>query len=380
MHLYWPQQAPASPPMPQADTGEAPTPPTTVLVTGAAGFAAGHIIEELLHHGYAVRGTIRETTPEGRTAHLRTIAARHPGRLHLVHAQLDSDKGWADAVAGCAYVIHVASPSSAGAAQEELCVIRTAVEGTLRVLQAAAHSGTVCRVVTTSCSAAAAAGHVRSANSPCTEKDWALIEGRSTFEKSKTLAEQAAWQFIHTLPEGHRMEMVTLNPGHILGPLQNPYVNASMRTVQRLLDGSMRAVPNLSFNVTDVRDLAVAHRLALEKRVASGNRYLCAGPATWLPDMAELLAAHFGPQGARVPLRRRSNLSMWLLSRSDPTLRPVLPDLGRQVHLSSQKATAELGLHLRPIASTLHDSAQSLIDHDVIHAEQQKSRAKRACD
>jgi nucleoside-diphosphate-sugar epimerase len=334
----------------------------TVLVTGASGFIAGHIIEDLLRHGYAVRGTVRDVTRTDKLAHLTALAGELGGRIDFVAARLDSDEGWAEAVAGCTYVLHVASPNPPAVPRDENEVVRPAVEGTLRVLRAAAGSDTVRRVVLTSSTSAVAGGRPEPASGLHTEEDWSEIEGLTPYEKSKTLAERAAWEFVEDSP----LDLVVVNPGLVLGPLQRAEVTTSLEAVQKLLDRSMPAVPKISWSIVDVRDVAVAHRLAMASPKAPGNRYIVAGPDIWMREMARTLAAEFGPRGFRVPTRPLPYWAMWVAARFDPTLRLALGFVGRQELLSSQKATDELGWTTRPARESLRDTAQSLIDHGLV--------------
>ncbi|MTD53806.1 SDR family oxidoreductase [Amycolatopsis pithecellobii] len=338
----------------------------TVLVTGASGFIAGHVIEELLRHGYPVRGTVRDLARTEKVAHLTRLASELGGRLDFVAAELDTDDGWAEAVAGCTLVLHTASPNPPTVPRDENEIIRPAVEGTLRVLRAAAASGTVRRVVLTSSSLAISAGRTGQRAAPYTEDDWAVVEHSAPYGKSKALAEQAAWQFVDDLPEERRLELVVVNPGVVLGPLQRPEVSTSVEVVHRLLNHSMPAVPQLSFSLVDVRDLAVAHRLAMESPKAAGNRYICAGPETWMHDMAAILAAEFGPRGFRVPTRRLPYWAMWIVAHFDPTIRLALAFVGRTEPLSSRKAIDELDWTMRPPAEILRATGQSLIDHGLV--------------
>lgn len=340
-----------------------PAQPDTVLVTGASGFIAGHCIEELLRHGYAVRGTVRDVAKTGKVAHLTALAAELGGRLDLVAARLDADEGWAEAVAGCTLVLHVASPNPPSIPRDEDELIRPAVDGTLRVLRAAAASGTVRRVVLTSSTAAVTTGHSAPRTGPYTEDDWSVPENSPPYEKSKTLAERAAWDFVDGLPEERRFELVAVNPGLVLGPLQRPEVASSTEVVHRLLNRSMPAVPQLGFSVVDVRDLAAAHRLALESPKAPGNRYICAGPHTWMQDMARTLDAEFAPQGYRVPTRRLPYPALWLAARFDPTLRLALKFVGHRDELSADKARGELDWTIRPTVETVRDTGRSLVEH-----------------
>ncbi len=196
-----------------------------------------------------------------------------------------------------------------------------------------------------------------------TEDDWSDIANCTPYEKSKTLAERAAWKFVDELPEQRHLELVAINPGLVVGPLQRPEVATSNETVQRLLDRSMPAVPHISWSIVDVRDIALAHRLAVESPKAAGNRYICAGPDVWMLDMARTLAT----KGLRVPTRRLPYWAMWLAARFDPTLRLALAFVGHPEKLSSQKAADDLGWTTRPTDETLHDTAQSLIDHGLAH-------------
>ena len=340
----------------------------TVLVTGATGFIAGHCIEELLRHGYAVRGTVRDVTRTEKVAHLTALAAEVGGRLDFVAARLDSDEGWAEAVADCAFVLHVASPNPPALPLHEDEIIRPAVDGTLRVLRAAAESGTVSRVVLTSSSLAVNAGRPVPTADRYTEDDWSLIENCDPYAKSKTLAERAAWKFIHDQPEGRRLDLAVVIPTLVLGPLQRSEVTTSNEVVRRLLDRSMPAVPNLGFSLVDVRDIAVAHRLTMESPKASGNRYVFGGPYAWMRDMARVLATEFGPKGLRVPTRRLPYWAMWLAARFDPALRLALGYVGRPEHFSSRKAIDELGWSTRSTEEILRDTGQSLIDHGLVQA------------
>jgi dihydroflavonol-4-reductase len=325
-------------------------PADTVLVTGATGFIAGHVVEELLRHGYAVRGTVRNLAT-AKVDHLRAL----DGSVEFVEASLDSDKGWAEAVAGSRLILHMASPNPPNVPKDEDEVIRPAVDGTLRVLRAAAADGGIERVVLTSSIAAVTAGHA--SEKTYTEDDWSVVEQSPPYEKSKTLAERAAWDF------DAPFDLVALNPGLVLGPLQRPEVATSVEVVQRLLTRSVPAVPKLGFAVVDVRDLAVAHRLALESPKAPGNRYIVAGPNNWMGDFARTLAAEFDPAGFRVPTRRLPAPIFRLIARFDPTLRLAVKFIDREVLVSSDKARDELGWTMRPVSETVVDTGRSLVEH-----------------
>jgi nucleoside-diphosphate-sugar epimerase len=236
--------------------------PGKVLVTGATGYAAGHCIVDLLAQGYDVRGTVRSLS-KADIEHLRPAIDKaaaneaEGGSFELAEATLDADKGWADAVDGCDYVLHVASPIPFKAPKTDDEVIRPAVDGTTRVMTAAAKAG-VKRVVYTS-SLDAATQDSATEHRPRTEDDWSDLAQCSAYGKSKVLAERAAWD----IAGEHGMELATVLPGAIIGPLLQFKRRSTGDLVLQMLSGKMPAIPPLSLGFSDVRDLATAHRLAI---------------------------------------------------------------------------------------------------------------------
>lgn len=337
---------------------------TRILVTGATGFVAGHVIVELLDRGYAVRGTVRDPRDTRKYAHLAEYASRIGGDLAFVAADLARDEGWADAVADCDHVLHIASPFPSTPPNDARELIRPAVDGTLRVLRACAAADRVRRVVVTSSIVAIAYGHDDDALR--TEADWTIVERSPAYPQSKTLAERAAWDFVATLPPERGLELVVVNPGMVLGPLLSSATSTSHEPVRRLLGGEAPGVPRVGWAVVDVRDLAVAHRLALEVPEAAGNRYICAGEHVWMREMAEVLSEEFGPHGFRVSTRGLPDLLVRGVALVDRGLRLTVPTLGRVERLSADKARRELGWTMRPVRETLRDTADSLLRHGVV--------------
>ncbi|WP_194816198.1 aldehyde reductase [Nocardia sp. XZ_19_385] len=338
---------------------------TRVLVTGATGFVAGYVIGELLEHGYAVRATVRDLNATGKRAHLAEAAERIGGDLEFVAADLDRETGWEAAVSGCEAVFHVASPFPATLPDDENELITTAVEGTLRVLRAAAASGTVRRVVLTSSIAAIAHGHADH-DAVRTEADWSVVAKCAPYQKSKTLAERAAWDYVESLPADQRFELVVVNPGMVLGPVRSAATSTSHEPIRRLLAGTDPGSPRVGWAVVDVRDLAVVHRLAREVPAAAGNRYVAAGEHVWMQDMGRVLAAEFGPRGYKVPTRALPNLLVRTIALFDKGVRLTLPMLGVREQLSSEKAHRELGWTMRPVRESILDTAESLVQYGVV--------------
>ncbi|MBF6286303.1 SDR family oxidoreductase [Nocardia cyriacigeorgica] len=337
---------------------------TRVLVTGATGFIAGHVIAELLDHGYAVRGTVRSLADTGKRQHLVELAERAGGEIDFVAADLDSDTGWPAAVAGCDYVLHVASPFPSAPPDDEQEMIDTAVNGTLRVLRAAANAGTVRRVVLTSSIAAIAYGHRHDAMR--TEADWTVVERSPAYQKSKTLAERAAWDFAAEHFGADGPELTVVNPGMVLGPALSAATSTSHEPVRMLLGRQVPGSPRVGWATVDVRDLAVAHRLAMETPEAAGKRYICAGEHLWMRDLGRLLAEEFGPRGFRVPTRQLPDLLVRAIAVLDKTVRLTVPSLGLVERLSAERAERELGWTMRPVRESVRDTAESMLRFGVV--------------
>ena len=334
---------------------------STILVTGGSGFIAAHSILQLLAQGHAVRTTVRNLArePEVR-AMLKAGGAADPGpRLSFFAADLTADKGWAEAAEGCDYALHVASPFPAGLPKDENELIVPARDGALRVLRAARDAG-VKRVVMTSSFAAIGYGHpVR--KQPFDETDWTNLDGDdlSPYTKSKTIAERAAWDFIAR--EGGALELSVVNPVGVLGPVLGPDFSTSIQIVKGLIDGSVPAMPKLSFGLVDVRDVADLHIRAMTDPAAKGERFLAiAGDYVWMRDIAKLLKARLGKAAARVPTRQLPNWLVFIAAMRMPELKLVLPELGKEKHATGEKAIRLLGWQPRSWEQSAVDTAESL--------------------
>lgn len=338
-----------------------------VLVTGASGYIGGHCVVDLLRRGYRVRGTVRSLAKRAGVERLAGLVPGSQGRLEIAEADLSNERGWADAIRDCTYILHVASPFPANVPDDEMEVIGPAVDGTKRVLAAAAATrGGVRRVVLTSSVAAVAYGRRESNDKIFTEDDWSIAENCDPYQKSKTLAERFAWDYVRALPPEHRFELAVINPGFVLGPLLDPDVQTSSELVKRLLRRELPGCPQLGFAVVDVRDVAVMHRLAMESPHAAGMRFICAGDHYWVQDIARVLAEEFGPYGYRVPTRGLPYWLLWVVGRFDPTVRMTLAYIGRRELVSHERAHNLLGWSPRPLRDTLVDMGHSLIDHGVV--------------
>jgi nucleoside-diphosphate-sugar epimerase len=334
---------------------------STVLVTGGSGFIGVHCIIKLLIAGHTVRTTVRSLAREPDVlAMLRAGHVASRDRLSFVAADLTADEGWREAVAGCHYVLHVASPFPASVPRHEDELIVPACEGTLRVLRAARAAG-VRRVVLTSSFAAIGYGHPRQSE-PFDETQWTNLgaRGLSAYAKSKTLAERAAWDFIAR--EGGGLELSAVNPVAVFGPVLGPDLSASVQLIQRMLNGRMPGCPKLYFGVVDVRDVADLHLRAMTHPAARNRRFLAvAGDFMPLIDIARLLRRRMRAWAKRVPTRELPN---WLLRTAalfNPLVREIASELGKRKNGSGERARELLGWSPRLAEEAIVASAESLV-------------------
>lgn len=334
---------------------------STVLVTGGSGFIASYCILELLAEGHAVRATLRSSKrePEVR-ATLRQAGSGSAERLAFVEADLERDSGWAQAVAGCDYVLHVASPFPATIPRHEDELIVPARDGALRVLRAARDAG-VKRLVLTSSFAAIGYGH-GPRSEPFDETTWTDPAGGDVrpYVKSKTLAERAAWDFVRA--EGGSLELSVVNPVGVFGPVLGPDYATSILLVQRLLDGALPGAPQLHFGVVDVRDVAALHLRAMLHPEAHGERFIAtAGDFMAVRDIARALKRGMGHAARRVPTWQLPNWLVRLAAIRDPTVAQIVPELGRRKNATSAKARRMLGWAPRSREEAILATGESLV-------------------
>jgi nucleoside-diphosphate-sugar epimerase len=334
---------------------------SSVLVTGGSGFVGSHTILQLLAAGHRVRTTVRNSNREADVRAMLEVGGAEPGdRLSFVTADLESDASWPQAVAGCDYVLHVASPFPLENPQHEDELIVPAREGTLRVLRASRDAG-VKRVVVTSSFAAVGYGHANN-TVPFNEADWTNVNGEDVqpYIKSKALAERAAWDFITR--EGGALELSVVNPVGIFGPVLGADFSSSIGIVKRMMDGGMPGAPKIHFGVVDVRDVADLHLRTMTSPAAKGERFLAvAGDSMSLHDVAKVLRARMGAAARRVPRFQLPNWLVRLAARLDPSLRPAVPQLGTVRNASNEKARRLLGWAPRQNQEAILATAESLV-------------------
>ena len=334
---------------------------STVLVTGGSGFIGSHSIPQLLTAGHQVRTTVRSLKREGDVRAMLKQGGVVPGsRLSFVAADLESDAGWPEAVAGCEYVLHVASPFPANVPKNDDELIVPAREGALRVLRAARNAG-VKRVVLTSSFAAIGYGQPPQTK-PFDETNWTNPDGEgiTAYVKSKTLAERAAWDFIAR--EGGGLELSVVNPVGVFGPVLGPDYSTSILIVQRMLDGALPGCPKLYFGAVDVRDTVDLHIRAMTHPAAKGERFLAvAGDFLTMLGIAKVLKEHMGAAANRVPMRELPNWLVRLASLRDPAVKLILPELGKAKNGTNAKARRVLGWSPRSNEESILATGESLV-------------------
>lgn len=327
-----------------------------VFVSGGSGYIAGFLIRQLIGEGWIVHTSIRYLARENA---VRASLAVDDSKLTFFAADLTSDAGWAEAMAGCSHVAHVASPLPSNAPTSDDELIIPARDGALRALKAAKAAG-VKRFVQTSSMAAIAYGH-GGTKSLFTEADWTNPDSPDAYAyvKSKTIAERAARDWVAA--EGGDMEFVSVNPALVLGPLQSGDFSTSLEAIRKLLDGSMPGIPNLGFGVVDVRDVADMHVRCLTMPDMAGERFICSGPFLMMTEVAAILRNGLGAQGRKVPKRKLPDWLMRIVGRFDPVIRQVLGELGKVRDTDISHARQKLGWNPRPAEESILATALDMI-------------------
>ncbi|QZD92392.1 NAD-dependent epimerase/dehydratase family protein [Qipengyuania xiapuensis] len=336
----------------------------TVLVTGGTGYIAGELIRQLLARGWTVHATVRsKAKSEGL---LRNRLGNPPeDTFKVFEAELMDDAGWAEAVAGCTHVAHVASPIAASTPKDENEMIVPAREGTLRALRFAKNAG-VKRFVQTSSMAAVAYGRAEKVYT-VDENDWTDVSHPDVYPyvKSKTIAERAARDWVKE--HGGDMEFVSVNPSMVLGPVEDPDFSPSVEAVKQVLDGSMPMAPDLGFAIVDTRDVADLHVRCLEEPNLANERFLAAGRFMKIIEIADVLRERLPVEHTRkVPKKIMPNWMVSVLSLFNPGVRSIKSEVGKTRNVDASHAKQRLGWETRQEEQSIVDCAKSLIEHGVV--------------
>lgn len=329
-----------------------------ILVSGISGFIGSHIAMEGIRRGYAIRGTVRtESKKEGVQAIFRKYSPENLPEIFI--ADLLKSEGWLEAADGCDGVIHVASPFLIELPRHDDDLIRPAVEGIRHVMQASLRSG-VNRIVQTSSIAAIVFGHEQG-RTKFSEKDWTNPSGSnvSPYYKSKLLAEKEFWSIGNENPQ---LQLTSICPGLVFGPLLDNDAGTSVEILVRMLQGKYPGVPLLGFPCVDVRDVAALHWDAFENPVSFGKRYPAVATSLWFHEIAEMLRQASPRYKSKVSSTQLPDWFVRIFALFDKPTRMILPEIGFLPEVSNASSVKDLGFMPMPIARSIRDSADSIIE------------------
>uniref|UniRef100_A0A0N5AB35 Epimerase domain-containing protein n=1 Tax=Syphacia muris TaxID=451379 RepID=A0A0N5AB35_9BILA len=342
-----------------------------VLVTGASGYLAIHCIRLLLRKGYRVRGTVRDLKNRLKIQPLENLEGSD--RLELVYAELQDAQSWIDAVDGCDYILHMASPCEVVASSS---IIDDAVQGTLNVLKAAAQCPKVKKVVLTSSCGAVNEG-VQEKKRIFDENDWTNLDCNKVlpYHRSKTMAEKAAWNFVN---KHLHFKLTVLNPGLVVGPLLQNFKGASV--IGYFMDFTMIMYPSLSIAVVDVDDVAEAHLRAMLYPESDGERILITSCTLSFKQIAKILRKEFGPKGYFVPKLQVPYILLRVYSIFSAKGRSALQVYGHEEYFDNSKAKRLLKMNFKDPRQALIDMTYDMIARGMLprKGELAQRNAKRS--
>ena len=335
-----------------------------ILVTGASGFVGKWCVVKLLEKGYRVRGTIRSEAKakQVRDTVAATVGADTASRLELVQADILDDKGWPEAMAGVAAVMHVATAIRGDEPRDQSVVIRPAIEGTERVLRFTRDAG-IKRFILTSSIATVGYGHGQTSGTRTYNEthftnlenmrwNWAYCIG-------KTRAERAAWEFA----KAHGMEMSTIHPGAIIGPALDEDASISVGMVSGLLDNATPALPSNGFSIVDVRDVADMHVAALERPEAIGERYLATAEYMPFPEVAKVVQELYPDR--MIVSRTVPDWIIRLVAMFGGPARQIINDIGNVKIFDGSKGEALMGHKYIGARQSIKDTGDAVIRLDL---------------
>lgn len=341
--------------------------PRTVLLTGASGYIAKHIALQLLEAGYHVRGSVRDLS---RGAEVRDAVGAHLGdasdletRLTFLALDLTSDDGWSAAMTGVDVLMHTASPFPLTPPKNEDDLIRPAVDGALRALRAA-HAAGIKRVVFTSSTAAISGSALPAGDVSFDETNWTdpADPAAGAYVRSKTLAEQAAWDFVRV--EAPDMQLTTINPGFVLGAPLDAQFGTSMAVIHRLLRGKDPMLPDIGFSTVDVLDVAELHVKVIDEPETAGQRIMAVDRFLSFAEIAQAIKSAYPDR--KIPTRVAPHFAIRFLGLFDPAIKSIIPSLGRVDKTDNTRARTTLGRGMRQAPKAAVSTAKYLIDNKLV--------------
>ena len=322
-----------------------------VLVTGITGYIGEHCAAALLREGFEVVGTVRSLAKADATRKAISKVAQ-TDNLSFVEADLLSDKGWDDAMQGCSYVLHVASPFFLKEPQNENELIAPAVDGTLRVIKAA-KSAEVKRLVLTSSTFAIIAGKETGKYGP---QDWSdTNKDIGAYAKSKTLAERAAWAEV----KGGNLDLTVINPGAVFGPPIGSKDGAqNIAMIADMIAGKMPMIPDMAMGMVDVRDVAKLHIAAMTKSGASGKRFIaCTAEPIEMSTVTQVLR---DAGYSKAPARKAPTFLLKFMGIFDKQVKGMLPFIGKKASYDNSETFEILEWKPTPMSQSFKEMASAI--------------------
>ena len=331
-----------------------------VLVTGASGFIGLHCIAQLLQAGYQVKGSLRSRARESEIRNALSKVVNAENRLEICELDLLKDDGWDDAVSGCDYVMHVASPLLDREPKDQDEIIRPAHEGLMRAIKSSVRNK-VKRFVMTSSFSAIGYGHVKDVFD---ESHWTdTTQKIGAYNKSKAIAEKAMWDYLDSLKDEEKIEAVAINPTLVIGASLSDDVGTSNIFLQKMLDGSYPVVPKVHFGYVTVKDTAKAHVAAMTHPHASGKRFILAERCMWLYEVNKILRKH---GYKKAPIRQAPNLLMKFLALFNNEASAIAGFVGKTKFTNSENAKNILKFSFENVEIGILEIAQQLESLGVI--------------
>ena len=331
-----------------------------VLVTGASGFIGLHCIAQLLQAGYQVRGSLRSRARESEIRNALSKVVNTENRLEICELDLLKDDGWDEAVSGCDYVMHVASPLLDREPKDQDEIIRPAHEGLMRALKSSVRNK-IKRFVMTSSFSAIGYGHVKDVFD---ESHWTdTTQKIGAYNKSKAIAEKAMWDYLDSLKDEEKIEAVAINPTLVIGASLSDDVGTSNIFLQKMLDGSYPVVPKVHFGYVTVKDTAKAHVAAMTHPHASGKRFILAERCMWLYEVNKILRKH---GYKKAPIRQAPNLLMKFLALFNNEASAIAGFVGKTKFTNSENAKNILKFSFENVEVGILEIAQQLESLGVI--------------
>ena len=332
-----------------------------VLLTGISGWIGKHIAIQLLKEGHHVVGTVRDEKLIESTK--QTLKSKDTPLEKLSFEVLDllKDDGWHEAVKGCKYTMHVASPFPIKVSKDREKLVPAAKDGTLRVLEASVNAG-VEKIILTSSIVAMFRKPNRTSPYTFGENDWTDInweKGVSDYFLSKTVAEMAAWNFMES--KGMKNKLTVINPGGVFGDALDSKECTSIEYVKQFLKGKFPAAPKWGVLISHVDDVAKSHLMCMGKTDVGGRRLIIGKDVKTLLQLSNIMASALPDYAKKLPKKELPNLMVKLISLIDSSAKTMIPDLQIVMQTDTSYSEELLGMKFKSAESAMSEAAKSVV-------------------